>query len=128
MSSTEKEVDLYVETTSEADLMKLRVEREDLLARYLPDSRVVQDINKRIAQLEAFLEVRARRGPAASSAPTPTWQALEADEAVQTANISAMQGQGGELKRQKEDAGRRLEALGGAGARLSPPQARSRRS
>jgi uncharacterized protein involved in exopolysaccharide biosynthesis len=122
MSSTAKEVDLYVETTSEADLMKLRVEREDLLTRYLPDSRVVQDINKRIAQLEAFL----KSAPAAGLrriGPNPTYQALEADEAVQTANISAMQGRVVELKRQKEDAGRRLEAL----AALEPDYLRLKR-
>jgi uncharacterized protein involved in exopolysaccharide biosynthesis len=65
MAGTQREVDLYVETTSEQDLVKLRLEREDLLARYLPDSRAVQDIDRRIAQMEAFLA----SAPAARSSP-----------------------------------------------------------
>jgi polysaccharide biosynthesis protein PslE len=122
MASTPRQVDLYVETTSEQDLMKLRVEREDLLTRYLPDSRVVQDINKRITQLEAFL----KSAPAAGLrriGPNPTWQALEADEAVQTANISAMQGRQEDLTRQKEEAQKRLTAL----AALEPEYLRLKR-
>jgi uncharacterized protein involved in exopolysaccharide biosynthesis len=110
LASTSKDVDLYVETTSEADLMKLRVEREDLLTRYLPDSRAVQDINRRITQLEAFLKTAPAAG-LRRIGPNPTWQALEADEAVQTANISAMQGREAELKNQKEEAQQRLAAL-----------------
>lgn len=110
LASTPKDVDLYVETTSESDLMKLRVEREDLLTRYLPDSRAVQDINKRITQLEAFLKSAPATG-LRRIGPNPTWQALEADEAVQTANISAMQGRQDDLVRQKDAAQKRLTEL-----------------
>ncbi len=92
MQTTPREVDLYVETTSEQDLMKMRVERQDLLTRYRPDSRAVQDIDKRIAQLETFL----KSAPAAGLrriGPNPTFQALEADEAVQSATVSGADGQ-----------------------------------
>jgi uncharacterized protein involved in exopolysaccharide biosynthesis len=122
LASTSKEVDLYVETTSEQELMKLRVEREDLLTRYLPDSRAVQDINRRITQLETFL----KSAPAAGLrriGPNPTYQALETDEAVQTANITALQGRAQELARQMKDAERRLGSL----AALEPEYLRLKR-
>jgi len=103
ISSTPKEVDLYVETTSEQDLVKLRLEREGLLARYLPDSRVVQDADRKIAQLEAFLKSAPTQG-LRRIGPNPTWQALEADRAVQTANISALTGRSAALAAQKQEA------------------------
>ncbi len=62
MTKTPKDVDLYIETTSEQDLVKLRLERADLLARYLPDSRVVQDVERKIAQLEGFLKAAPAQG------------------------------------------------------------------
>jgi uncharacterized protein involved in exopolysaccharide biosynthesis len=112
MTTTAKDVDLYVETTSEQDLVKLRLEREDLLARYLPDSRVVQDINRRIAQLEGFLKAAPAQG-LRRIGPNPTWQALEADRAVQTANISAMTGRSSALAAQKNAAEARIARLAG---------------
>lgn len=112
MAGTTREVDLYVETTSEQDLVRLRLDREDLLTRYLPDSRAVQDIDRRIAQLEAFLA----SAPAAGLrriGPNPTYQALEADHAVQTANIAALQGRAAALASQKAGAEARIARLAG---------------
>jgi uncharacterized protein involved in exopolysaccharide biosynthesis len=122
MQTMPKEVDLYVETTSEQDLQRLRIERQDLLTRYRPDSRAVQDLDRRIAQMEAFL----KSAPAAGLrriGPNPTFQALEADAAAQGANITAMTGRSQELKRQKADAERRLAAL----AALEPEYLRLKR-
>lgn len=110
MTKTPKDVDLYIETTSEQDLVKLRLERADLLARYLPDSRVVQDVERKIAQLEGFLKAAPAQG-LRRIGPNPTWQALEADRAVQTANISAMTGRSAALAQQMREAEQRMAAL-----------------
>ncbi len=122
LGSTPKNVDLYVETTSEQDLVKLRVQREDLLARYLPDSRVVQDIDRKIAQLETYLNAAPAQG-LRRIGPNPTWQALEADRAVQTANISALTGRSAALATQKRDAEARITQL----AALEPNYLRLKR-
>ncbi len=122
MLSTPKDVDLYVETTSEQDIVKLRLEREELLARYLPDSRVVQDIDRKIAQLETFLKTAPPQG-LRRIGPNPTWQALEADRAVQTANISAMTGRSAALAAQKREAEAQIAQL----ASLEPQYERLKR-
>lgn len=122
MSSTPKEVDLYVETTSEQELVKLRLEREDLLSRYLPDSRAVKDIDRRITQLEGFLAAAPAQG-LRRIGPNPTWQALEADRAVQAANISALNGRSAALAEQKAQAGARIAQL----AALEPDYLRLKR-
>lgn len=122
MASTPKDVVLYVETTSEQDIVKLRLEREELLARYLPDSRVVQDIDRKIAQLETFLKTAPAQG-LRRIGPNPTWQALEADRVVQTANISAMTGRSAALASQKREAEAQIAQL----ASLEPEYERLKR-
>ena len=122
MSTTPREVDLYVETTSEQDLVKLRLEREDLLTRYLPDSRAVQDIDRRIAQMEGFLASAPAKG-LRRIGPNPTFQALEADQAVQTATISALNGRAAALTSQKAAAEARIAQL----AALQPEYLRLKR-
>lgn len=112
LASTPREVDLYVETTSEQELVKLRLEREDLLSRYLPDSRAVKDIDRKIAQLQGFLSTAPNQG-LRRIGPNPTWQALEADRAVQTATISALKGRAAALATQKQEAEARLARLSG---------------
>jgi uncharacterized protein involved in exopolysaccharide biosynthesis len=110
LSATPREVDLYVETTSEQELVKLRLEREDLLTRYLPDSRAVKDVERKIAQMEAFLASAPAQG-LRRIGPNPTWQALEADRAVQTATIGALNGRLAALARQQVEAEARIARL-----------------
>ena len=122
LATTPREADLYVETTSEQDLTRLRLEREDLLTRYLPDSRAVQDIDRRIAQLAAYLAA----GPAGGvrrRGPNPTYQALEADRAVEMADISALGGRARALVTQKQATQARISELAG----LEPDYRRLRR-
>jgi uncharacterized protein involved in exopolysaccharide biosynthesis len=122
MTSTPREVDLYVETTSEQELVRLRLDREELLTRYLPDSRAVQDIDRKIAQLEAFLASAPAKG-LRRIGPNPTYQALEADQAVQAANISALNGRAAALVTQKAAAEARIARL----ASLEPEYLRLKR-
>ncbi len=122
MAVTPHEVDLYVETTSEQELVKLRLEREDLLTRYLPDSRAAKDIDRKITQLQSFLATAPAQG-LRRIGPNPTWQALEADRAVQTANISALNGRAAALVTQKQQAADRIAHL----ASLEPDYLRLKR-
>ena len=122
MNSTPREVDLYVETTSEQELVKLRLEREDLLTRYLPDSRAVKDVERKITQMESFLSTAPTQG-LRRIGPNPTWQALEADRAVQGATISALTGRLAALGEQKRAAEARMAEL----AALQPDYMRLKR-
>ena len=122
LASTPREVDLYIETTSEQELVKLRLEREDLLTRYLPDSRAVKDIDRKIVQLQSFLATAPTQG-LRRVGPNPTWQALEAERAVQTANISALMGRAAALATQKQQAADRITGL----ADLEPEYLRLKR-
>lgn len=122
MGSTKKEVDLYVETTSEQELVKLRLEREDLLTRYLPDSRAVKDVDRKIEQMQAYLATAPNQG-LRRIGPNPTFQALEADRAVQTATISALNGRAAALAAQKSEADQRITQL----AALQPDYQRLKR-
>jgi uncharacterized protein involved in exopolysaccharide biosynthesis len=122
MAATPREVDLYVETTSEQALVKLRLEREDLVTRYLPDSRAVKDIDRKITQLEGFLATAPAQG-LRRIGPNPTWQALEADRAAQTANISALTGRAAALTLQKQQTATRIATL----ASLEPDYLRLKR-
>ncbi len=122
MKSTPKEADLYVESTSEQDLAKLRLQREDFLTRYRPDSRAVQDIDKRIDQMEAYLKSAPPAG-LRRIGPNPVYTALESDEAVQTANITALTGRLAALGQQKTQAEARMSKL----ASLEPEYRRLKR-
>lgn len=110
MSATPREVDLYVETTSEQELVRLRLMREDLLTRYLPDSRAVQDVERRIAQMEAFLASAPAQG-LRRIGPNPIWQTLETDRAAQSATVNALAGRLAALEAQQAEAEARMARL-----------------
>lgn len=110
MSATAKQIDLYTESTSEQDLMKLKLQREDLLSRYKPDSRAVKDIDVRIAQMENFLASRPASG-LRRIGPNPTYQALENDYAGARANAEALSGRLTEIVRQKAEVEKRRAGL-----------------
>jgi uncharacterized protein involved in exopolysaccharide biosynthesis len=122
MQSTPREVDLYVESASTQELEKLRLQRQDLLARYRPDSRAVQDLDKRIGQLETYVRTEPVTG-LRRIGPNPTYQALEASAANEAASAAAMAGKTRELARQKEVAEARLAYL----AALAPEYDRLKR-
>ncbi len=122
MAATPKDIDLYVETTSGQEMEKLHMQREELLTRYLPDSRAVQDIERKITRLEGFMASAPALGPRRIG-PNPTWQALEADRAVQSASISALKGRSAALAQQKLATETQIKAL----AALEPEYLRLKR-
>lgn len=87
-------------------ILQLRTEREQLLARYLPDSQPIQDIEARIAGLEAY--VGAGQGVGVKevrTGPNPIWVELETTRATTLAQrdsllarLAVLDGQLGELR------------------------------
>jgi uncharacterized protein involved in exopolysaccharide biosynthesis len=122
MRATPAQAELQVESASTQELEKLQLQRQELLARYRPDSRAVQDIDKRIAQLETWIN-SSPGGGLRRLGPNPTFQALETRAAAETANLAALGGKAAELARQKELAASRLANL----AALAPEYQRLRR-
>lgn len=110
MASTPREIALGLETAAGQELEKLRLQREELLTRYLPDSRAVQDVERRIVQLEAVIKMSPPQGLRRVGV-NPTWQALEAERALLAATLSALGARSVELGRQKREAEARIAAL-----------------
>ena len=101
------EIGLYrdVDTTAETKLRDLRIQREELLTRYKPDARPVQEVDIQIAQMERM--VREGRGSTQGARRTgvnPVYQAvqteriqLRAEEASLESRRSALDAQLGEV-------------------------------
>ncbi|MEP7209735.1 MAG: Wzz/FepE/Etk N-terminal domain-containing protein, partial [Alphaproteobacteria bacterium] len=98
LTTTPRQTDLYVDTSSGQELFNLKLEREKLLVRYKPESQVVQDVERKIQQLETFVANSPQEG-LKRVGPNPTWQVLETDLAAARANVEALKGKGGELVR-----------------------------
>lgn len=96
------EQDLYVEDSSQQSLLSLKLEREEKLARYRSDSRVIQELDKRIEQAEAYLESRAGPGGVVRRGPNPLYQQIQASIATLQSEVQALRGQEKELKSQIE--------------------------
>ncbi len=110
LASTPRQTDLYVETTSGQELVNLKLEREKLLGRDKPASQAVQDVERKIQQLEASVANSPQEG-LKRIGPNPTWQALETDLAGARANVEALKGKGAELLRQRIEAEKRRTDL-----------------
>ena len=93
---------MYVEDSSQQSLLALKLEREEKLARYKPDSRVIQEIDKRIAQAEAYLASREGPGGVVRRGPNPLYQQVESAIATLQSEVQALQSQETELKSQIE--------------------------
>ncbi|MCI4646221.1 MAG: Wzz/FepE/Etk N-terminal domain-containing protein [Hyphomonadaceae bacterium] len=103
LAGTPAEVDIFVEDSSQQTLMSLKLEREDLLARYTPQSQPVRAINTRIAQLEAFLTDQDAPAGTVRRGPNPVHQSLATSRATLEADLRALSGQARELERQMEE-------------------------
>jgi uncharacterized protein involved in exopolysaccharide biosynthesis len=102
IESIPPELDLYVEDSSQQTLTALKLEREEKLSRYRADSRVIQELDKRIEQSEAFLESRASPGGVVRRGPNPLYQQVQASIATLRSEVQALKGQEVELKSQIE--------------------------
>jgi chromosome segregation ATPase len=72
------ELDIYVEDSSQQTLLALQLERREKLSRYREESRVIQELDKRIEQAESYLDTRAGTGGIVRRGPNPLYQQVEA--------------------------------------------------
>lgn len=110
LASTPRQQDLYVETTAGQEIANLKLEREKLLATYKPQSQAVQDVERKIKQLETFTAASPAQG-VTRVGPNPTYQAMETDLASARATVEALKGKAVELERQRAAAEKRRTEL-----------------
>ena len=84
-------------------LVQLKVQRENLLSRYRPDSRSVQELDAQIAHLERSLAAGRMEGDGARRVGVnPVYQTLQTDKIQLTAEVAALRQQsvalGGQLE------------------------------
>lgn len=103
------EIELYSESDSARRLIDLRIERSQLLARYLPDSPPVRDIEARIQEVEAALA----QAPAGSirRGPNPVRQEIERDFFQSDASARAQASRESALDAQRQATMDRLRLL-----------------
>lgn len=111
LADTPAELDLYTEDTSQKALLELRLERQDKLARYRPDSLAVRDLDQRIEQMENFLESQAAPAGMVRRGPNPLYQQIEGSIAALQAEVQALGAEVAELSAQLEAIGARQKRL-----------------
>lgn len=100
-----------VPSPASRSLAALKQEREEKLSRYLLDSRVIQDLNRRIAQAERDLADTPQTEGAADSVPNPLYQQVETSVSMLKADVRALRAQEAELSKQIVDFDARLRNL-----------------
>lgn len=101
LTNIPESVELYIENGASNQLLDLRIERESLLARYMPDAPPVLAIERQIEELEAFIngggaDAMGQRRMGAN----PVRQGLQSEQlrlesvaASEARRVSALQGQ-----------------------------------
>lgn len=111
LDRTPRDVELFVEDTSRQSLVDLELEREDLLARYTPNSEPVRAINARIAQVEAFLGRQQGASGTVRRGINPVYQSLSTSFSSIEAEAEALAGEAGALRSQLTQLERRADEL-----------------
>ncbi|HYD86892.1 MAG TPA: hypothetical protein VEA80_05420 [Vitreimonas sp.] len=104
------EIQLYSESDARRELVEAQVERQQLLSRYQEDALPVREVDRRIAQLEAFLAggdppSLTRRGA------NPVRQDIASQLFAMEAEARAQRGREQALTRQRQDVRDRLRAM-----------------
>ena len=111
LQETSPEIELYVDTSSDEQLLQLQIEREQLLARYTTESQPVREIDQRIFNLQQLL--RNSEGGSRRRGPNPSYQELQSRMTQQTAELDALRARARQLRRQlSEVKDRQLELIG----------------
>jgi uncharacterized protein involved in exopolysaccharide biosynthesis len=98
--------------SAQDQILQLRTEREQLLARYQPDAQPVRDIETRIAQLQAYVATGTAVGPReVRTGPNPIWVELETNRINTQAERDSIRARLAVLDRQVEDLRQRLATL-----------------
>ena len=119
LASTAPEVGLFrdASTTVTDKLAALKLERENLLARYKPDAQPVKDIEAQLAQLQAAVDSGRTNSPGASrTGLNPIYQTLQSTRNDLAAEVAALQQQARAYREQSGQVNQRLQEL----AKLEP--------
>ena len=100
IESIAPEQDIHIEDPRQQTLLALQMERQEKLSRYREDSRVIQELDKRIEQAEDYLDTGAGTGGIVRRGPNPLYQQVEAAIATLQSEVKALKGQAAELKTQ----------------------------
>jgi polysaccharide biosynthesis protein PslE len=105
-----EEIQLYSESDARTALVQAQMEREQLLSRYQADALPVREVDRRIAQLEAFLAGGdppsvTRRGP------NPVRQDVASQLYGMEAEARAQRGRANALTQQRAEVRERLRAM-----------------
>lgn len=109
-NSEPEQIELYQESDARRDLVEAQMERERLLAAYQPDALPVREVDRRIAQLQAFLAGGdppsvTRRGP------NPVRQDVASQLYGMEAEARAQRGREMALSQQRTEVRERLRAM-----------------
>lgn len=109
-TSEPEQIELYQESDARRDLVEAQMQRERLLAAYQPDALPVREVDRRIAQLEAFLAGGdppsvTRRGP------NPVRQDVASQLYAIEAEARAQRGRETALTQQRIEVRERLRAM-----------------
>ncbi|MES1201674.1 MAG: hypothetical protein ABUS57_09535 [Pseudomonadota bacterium] len=106
------EIELYSESDARRALVQAQLEREQLLSRYQEDAMPVREVDRRIAQLQLFLQggdpaSLTRRGP------NPVRQEVATQLVTAEADARAQSGRADALRQQRAEVEQRLRTLQG---------------
>lgn len=108
------EIGLYrdIDATAATKLAALRVQREELLSRYRPESQPVKDVEAQLRQMEAAMNSgRTQTEGARRLGVNPVHQTLQTDRIQTAAEVAALQQSLTAYQRQGEEATRQLQRL-----------------
>ncbi|MEM9738975.1 MAG: Wzz/FepE/Etk N-terminal domain-containing protein [Pseudomonadota bacterium] len=111
LDRTPREVELFVEDTSQQTLLELELEREALLSRYTPNSEPLRAINARISQVEAIVGRQAGVAGMVRRGINPVYQSLITNHTTLDAEAEALAGEAATLELQMAQLERRADLL-----------------
>jgi uncharacterized protein involved in exopolysaccharide biosynthesis len=106
VGSLSPEIGIYHDTNAAPTdkLLQLKLDRQDLLSRYKPDSQPVQDADRKIAQLQAMIAAGQADSPGARrTGPNPVFQAVQTEKLQLTAEAASLRDRGAALTAQIQD-------------------------
>ncbi|MFC6197406.1 GumC family protein [Ponticaulis profundi] len=101
LALTEPTIDLSVETNFQQQLFDLKLEREGLLSKYQPSTPQVQQLDRRINQMQELIDQQGNGAGVIRRGPNEVYQSMDARRAELVADSSALEGRFEELQRQK---------------------------
>ncbi|HUO21547.1 MAG TPA: lipopolysaccharide biosynthesis protein [Caulobacteraceae bacterium] len=99
-------ISLYKDTnaTPSDKLLQLKLDRQDLLSRYKPDSQPVKDADRKIADLQAMIASgQAESAGPRRDGPNPLYQAVETEKLQLAAEGASLRQRAAALARQVQD-------------------------